>query len=174
MTSDPIGDVGHHAHVVRDEEDRGAGLRADLLDESEDLRLDGHVEGGGRLVGHEDGGLPGERRGDHHALAHPARELERVLPEPPGGVGDADGLEAGGRLPARLVAAERPVRPERLDELVADGHDRVERAGRLLEDDRDAAAADPAHLGLGERQEVGALEQDAAADAAGDGREQAA
>ena len=139
---------------------------------AEDLRLNGHVEGGCRLVGKQDGGPARERRGDHHALAHPARELERVLLEAPVGLGDADGFQHGPRLSARLDAPERPVRPERLDQLVADGHHRVERAGGLLEDDGDAGAANAPHLGLGQGEEVGALEHDATAHGSGDRRKQ--
>ncbi len=41
----------------------------------EDLRLHGHVEGGRRLVGDQDGGVAGERHRDQHALALAAREL---------------------------------------------------------------------------------------------------
>ena len=43
-----------------------------------DLRLDGHVERGHRLVGHEQLGLEGERARDADALALAAREVVRV------------------------------------------------------------------------------------------------
>jgi hypothetical protein len=46
--------------------------RLDLLD---DLRLGGHVEGGGGLVGDEQVGLAGDPDGDHDALSHAAGEL---------------------------------------------------------------------------------------------------
>ena len=47
----------------------------ELSEQVEDLRLDGDVESRGRLVGHEQARSAGERDGDHHALAHAAREL---------------------------------------------------------------------------------------------------
>jgi hypothetical protein len=47
--------------------------------ERQDLRLDGHVERGGRLVGDQQRRVAGQRHGDHHALAHAARQLVRVL-----------------------------------------------------------------------------------------------
>ena len=77
---DALGHLGHHAEVVGDEDDRGAGLALELAHELEDLGLDGDVERGRRLVGDEQLGMAGERHGDHHALAHAARELVRILP----------------------------------------------------------------------------------------------
>ena len=51
---------------------------------------------------------------------------------------------------------------EHLGDLVADLHDRIERRHRLLEDHRDAIAANTAHLGGRFQQQVVALEQHAA------------
>ena len=50
----------------------------ELGQQFQDLRLDGDVEGRGRLVGDEQLGLVGQRHGDHDALALPAGKLERV------------------------------------------------------------------------------------------------
>src|SRR3712207_7792710 len=58
-------------------------FRSELAQQVEDLRLDRHVEGGGRLVGDQDLGLAGDRHRDHHALAHAAGELVGELPQPP-------------------------------------------------------------------------------------------
>ena len=51
---------------------------------------------------------------------------------------------------------------QRLHHLLADRQDRVERGHRLLEDHRDVAAADLAHLFRRERQQIAAVERDAA------------
>ena len=59
----------------------------------ENLGLDRHVERGGRLVGDEQLRVAGERHGDHHALAHAAGELVRILVDALFGVGDADHLQ---------------------------------------------------------------------------------
>ena len=77
---------------------------------------------------------------------------------------------------ARARASRTPeplVSQDGLDDLIADGHERVEGGGRLLEDDGEALAAKAAHLRLGEGDEVVPLEADASAHRAGDGREQA-
>ncbi len=47
----------------------------------EDLRLDRHVERGGRLVGDQQARLAGQRHRDHHALAHAAAKLVRIFVE---------------------------------------------------------------------------------------------
>ena len=87
---DPVGGLGDHAHVVRDEHHRGAALARQALEQLDDLRLDRHVERGGRLVGDDQArfGAQGER--DHHALAHAAGELVRVIAEARLGRGNAD------------------------------------------------------------------------------------
>jgi hypothetical protein len=52
--------------------------RLEVAHQVEDLRLGGHVQRGGRLVGDEQAGMARERHGDHGALAHAAAELERI------------------------------------------------------------------------------------------------
>jgi hypothetical protein len=54
---DVVAHVGDDAEVVRDEDDGHAELLLERLHELEDLRLDGDIEGGGGLVGDDDGGL---------------------------------------------------------------------------------------------------------------------
>ena len=60
------------------------------------------------------------------------------------------------------------MRAHRLGDLVADGEDRVQAGHRLLEDHRDAVAADVAHLRERQIEQVPAVEHDlAGGDAAG-------
>ena len=67
------------AQVVRDEQDRGARLLFQVVHQLQDLRLNRHVQRGGRLVGDQQLRLAGQRHRDHHALAHAAGKLEGVL-----------------------------------------------------------------------------------------------
>ena len=87
---------------MRDDDQRDAEAARQILHQLEDLRLDGHVERGGRLVGDDQLRIAGKPDRDHHALAHAAGELMRILIEPALGVGDADQLQqldgAGARL----------------------------------------------------------------------------
>ena len=47
---DALGRLSHHAHGVRDQHDRHAEPRLQILQKLQDLGLDGHVERGGGLV----------------------------------------------------------------------------------------------------------------------------
>ncbi len=90
---DPVRDVRDHAHVVGDQDDGRAEVIPELLDQREDLRLDGHVQRGRGLIGDQQVGVAGKRHRDHHALAHPAGELVRIVVHPLRGVRYPHGLE---------------------------------------------------------------------------------
>ena len=108
-------------------------------------------------------GLVGERHGDHHALALPARELVRIGVEPALGVADADEVEQLERArPRRRARTGRRCSSQDLADLPLDRVERVERGHRLLEHHGDVVAAHGAHLVLGGAHEVAALEQDLA------------
>ena len=156
-----------------DEEDGHAALVAELAEDVEDLGLDGDVQGGGGLVGDEQLGVAGEGHGDHDALLLPAGHLVGVGVDPPLGIGDADLVEQlDGPLPGFFLA-DALVQDEGLHHLTADGEDRVERGHGLLEDHADLFAADAAHLGGGEPDEVLSEQRDIAADDLGGGGQQA-
>ena len=78
----------------------------------------------------------------------------RVLVEPALGFGDVDRLEQRHGRAVRDLAALVEVQPQRLGDLLADRHHRIERAHRVLEDHGDVPAAELAHLGVGGRDEV--------------------
>jgi hypothetical protein len=162
---DVVGDLGDHAEIVGDHHDRGVELGAQPLDEVEDLGLDRHVERRRRLVGDDQLGVVDERHGDHHALAHAARELVRVGVHAPSRLGNADEAEHLDGAVARLRLGHVAVGADRLHELVADLVERVQRRQRVLEDHRDVVAAELAHVLLGHLEEVAAVEQDLAGDA---------
>jgi hypothetical protein len=80
---------------------------------------------------------------------------------------DLNPLQQVARNAARRAPTHRSVRGDALDQLVPHGEERVQGRHRVLQDHRDAAAAEPVHLGLRQRQQVDAVEADAAADDAG-------
>ncbi len=67
----PVRAGSDDAHVVGDEQDGHVKALAQLVDEVEDLGLDGDVQGRRWLVGDQQFGLAGQGHGDHHALAQP-------------------------------------------------------------------------------------------------------
>ena len=110
----------------------------------EDLRLDGHVERRGRLVGDQQRRIVGQRHRDHHALPLAAGELVRERLQPVLGVGEAALVEQRDDVPPQLCAADRPVQRDRLGHLPPDPMQRIEAGHRFLEHHpRDAAAAAP-------------------------------
>ena len=170
--TDLVRHFGDHRHVVADELDRHAEPALRLEHELEDLRLDGDVEGGRRLVGHEEVGLAGERHCDHGALAHPARELVGVVARAQGGGRDADAGQGRDRFRTGFAVRQPTMEAQRLGDLLADGEDRVEGGHRLLKDDGDAIAAQGRELGFAEGSQLDAVEPDRTVqDAAGRGDE---
>ena len=83
---DAVGHLGDDAEVVGDEEEREPEALLQIAQQVENLRLDRDVERGRRLVGDEQRGPAGERDRDQRALAHPARELMRILAHAPFGL----------------------------------------------------------------------------------------
>ncbi len=122
-----VGGGRDHAHVVGDHDDGGFQLLLQVAHDVEDLRLHRHVERGGRLVGDEKIGAAHRRHRDHHALAHAAGKLMRVLPHAVAGFRDAHEVENFQCPLHRLAVRDALVNAQRLDDLGADGHVRGER-----------------------------------------------
>ena len=113
--------------------------RLQVGEQLQDLRLDGDVERGRRLVGDQQLRRAGERHRDHDALAHAAGELVRVGVEALRRGGDAHELHQLERPRLRAAGALMPrCCDERLRDLEADRQHRVEARHRLLEDHADA------------------------------------
>jgi hypothetical protein len=125
----------------------------------ENLGLNGDVERGRRLVGDQERRFATQRHGDHDALAHAARHVVRIVVDALRRRGDPHQFEHFDR--ARFGGARRHLGmgQDRLDDLLADGVDRIERGHRLLEDHRHLAAAQLAPLVGRQRQHVAISEQ---------------
>jgi len=150
----PVGQVGDHAHVVGDQQHRGAEVAAAAVQQVQDLRLHGDVQRGGRLVGHDQPAAQHQRHRDHRALLLAARQLVREVVHPLLRFGDADPVEHVDRQRAALGAAAAPVRPQPFGDLPADGEHRVQRGGGLLEDHRGARPAQRPQLRGGGAEDV--------------------
>ena len=141
--ADPVGHLAHDAEIVGDQQHRHVELVLELEQQVEDLRLDGDVERGGRLVGDQQVGLVGERHGDHHPLPLAARELVRIGLEP--ALRDRRCRPSSSRSSTRSRAARSDMPAmdlQHLADLLLDRVQRVERGHRLLEDHRDLVAPD--------------------------------
>ena len=155
---DPVGDLADHAEIVGDEQHGHAALALNVLDQFQDLRLGGHVERGGGLVGDQQHGFEHQRHGDHDALALAARKLVRIGGIDAFRIRDADATQHGKRLFPPRRRAERSVRRQHFVDLIPAGHHRIEGGHRLLEDHRHARGTEIPQPRLAREQDLLALE----------------
>ena len=160
-----VGELGDDAQIVRDQDDRRACFLAQHAHQVEDLRLDGHVERGGRLVGDKKVGLASERHRDHDPLTHAAGEPVRIVVEAPFGRWDVHAAQHLDRSFLCSRARQRAMAQYAFGDLFADSERGVERSHRLLEDHRQSVTAKLAHLGWQKLREVDTLEAYLAVDA---------
>jgi hypothetical protein len=164
---DPVGDLRDDAEVVRDEDHGRAGLGLAPRQHGEHLGLHGDVERGRGLVRDDELRPARHRHGDHGALAHAAGELVRVLPGTAHRIRDVDLAQELDRPRPRLGGREAAMGDLALRDLPADGQDRIEGRGGILEDEADILGAQ-APQGFGSRgRHLGAAEADRAAHARG-------
>ena len=159
---DPLGGLGNNAEVVGNQYHGGAEFPLKISDQVEDLRLDRHVQGGGGFVRDQHLGLAGQRHGDHRPLAHAAGHLMRILFSAPLRFGNTHVVQHLHRSGAGSGLRQAIVQHDHFRNLLANGHQWVERGHRFLKDHRDLAAAHLPHLGLAKAKQVGAVELDAA------------
>jgi len=124
---DAMGDLGDHTEVVSNKEEGQFHFAAELVEQFEDLFLNGDIESGGGLVGDEQFGIGGEGHGNHDALAKTTGELMRKLPRADIGLGDGGSFEGG--VDAALQVRSGKVRfvgAHGFFDLRANTHDRIQ------------------------------------------------
>ena len=135
-----MADEAHGAEVVRDEQIGGAELALQPDQQIDDLGARRRIERRGRLVEHDQLGAGDDGAADADALLLAGAELGRELVEHAFGEAKTAGHLAH---PPLAVGARHAEVAQRLAQRLADAHARVERLGRLLEDELDAAAQLP-------------------------------
>jgi hypothetical protein len=143
-----------------------------LVHQFENLRLNRDVECGRRLVGDQHLRIARQGHRNHHALAHPAGKLVRIVVDALFRRRDANLLEHLDGLFARIGTGETQVQAYRLGNLVPHGEDRIEARHRILKDHRDLMAANLAHLRFTFGREILAVEDDPVARHRGIARKQ--
>ena len=162
--------LGYNAQVVRYQDDGGVHFLFQLAQQLQNLRLNGHVQGGGGLIGNQDGRVTGKRHGDHHALAHAAGQLVGIVVDDLFGRGDAHLFEHFNALFAGLLFVQPLMHLERFADLLAHGEYGVKRGKGLLKNHGDFVSTNFAHFLFGLFQEALALVEDIAADNFAGGR----
>ena len=134
--SDTVGNLRDHAHVMGDEQHRGAVIALQVADQGEDLLLRGDVERRGRFVRNQQFGFEHQRHRDHDALALPARQPVRIGGKDALDVRQPDMLHHRQNLLAPGTGVEIGMDAQHLVDLAADRDHRVERRHRLLKNHR--------------------------------------
>ena len=155
----PVRHVGHHPHVVRDQQDRRLGVPAQFLQPFQYLRLQRYINAGRDLVCDQQPGAHDHSHRQHHPLALSAAQRERVRGH------HAPGIRHP-QLPHHLLA-HRSCRPSvqlrmgdnHLGQLRSDGLHRVERRLRVLEHQGHRLAPEFPHVFLGGAHQVNPVKQ---------------
>jgi hypothetical protein len=127
-----------------------------IIPEPQHLRLRPDIERGGGLIGDNEGGREHQGHGDGDALALPARQLVGQPVELD--AAQAGSIERFARERSCVGRAHRTMQGDRLGDLIADAHQRIQCRHRLLKDHADACAAHAAQLLLAHRVEQPILE----------------
>ena len=90
---DTIRHLGNHRQVMGDQNERSALLLHQLIHELEDLRLYGHIQGGGRLIGDDELRVGSQSDRNDDPLPHTARKLMRVGFQPILRIGDTHHMQ---------------------------------------------------------------------------------
>src|SRR5215213_3358981 len=156
-----IADLGDNSQVVRYEQDAHPILLLEVAQERQNLGLNRYIERSCRLVGDQQFGTRRERHGDHHALPEPSRELMRIGTVAQLRTRDADFAEEAEDLVSGSGPVESLMAADSLAYLFTCGEERIEKRHRVLEDHRDAAAAQILHFSLGHARQIQIMEEDA-------------
>ena len=127
-----IADLRHNAQIVGNQENGGASLLLEAAHELQNLRLNGHIQRGSRLVGNNQIWLTDHGGADHHPLTQAAAELMGIAVVPALRLRDPHAAEHLDYLALRLIPAEVLVEHQHLRNLGARLDDGVETAHGLL------------------------------------------
>ena len=153
-----------HAHVVCDQNQPRASLALQLVHQVEHLRLHRHVQRRRRLVRQQHLWFAQHGGGNHHALAHPARQLVRKLVQAAPRLGNAHALQPFNDALLGVTSLEILVTRQYLSHLRANRHVRRQRRQRVLKDHADLRAADFVQLLARHARKFLAIELDRARD----------
>ena len=127
----------------------------------ENLRLDGHIERRGRLVGHEQFRFGRQRQRDHHPLLHAAGHFVRIISQARFRRGNPHQFQQADDF--RVRGSLGPVQLERFLDLPAHPKHGVEGRARFLKNITDDPASQLPQIAFGRLQHIDAVQQDFAA-----------
>ena len=146
--------IRDHAEIMCDEDHRHAGLALQIAHQAEHLRLCRYIECRGRFIRDQQFRLGDHRHGDHGALTHAARHLERVAAPSPFGIGKADLIEHFQHPALRFAMAHAAVDAKCFRDLRTEPVQGRKRAHGFLKDHRDAVPPHLSHAPVRQRQQI--------------------
>jgi len=153
-----IAEAGDQRQIVRDEDQAHAALGDQIVENAQHLGLHGDVERGGRFVGDQQVGLANQHHGDHHPLAHAARELMRIEAEHGFGIVYAHRFQHRQGAARAVAAIGLAMQTVGLHDLRADALHRIERIFGILHHHRQAFSAQAAPALLAKSPQIHAIE----------------
>ena len=133
--------VGDHAQVMGDDNNRHIEFLLQILQQLQDLCLDRNVQGGRWLVRDQQRRPADQGHSDHGPLPQAPGKLERVRLQGFCRIGKSDELQHLLREFLSFFAIDLPVQMQGLQNLVPDGVHGRERGHRLLKNDGDPTTA---------------------------------
>ena len=146
-----------------DEHDGGAVFLLQIVHQPQNLRLNGHVQSGGRLVGNQNVGLTGKSHGDHDTLPHTAGQLVGILLGNCLRVRDLHRFQHLDALGGGFLLAHALMDDERLGQLLLHAEHRVQAGHGFLKNNGNSVAPDVVHLLGGDLGEILSVKGDGAA-----------
>lgn len=137
-----MADLMEEAEIVGDKKNGHVMALVEVLEKVDNAFLGGGIEGGGGLIRDEQVGLGTDGGGDGEPLEHTTAEHGGKGLEDGFGWLDTDLGEGLGGAVAGGLTPQAGADADGLDELVADGKERVEAGGRFLKDVAQALAAE--------------------------------
>ena len=156
-----VGKLSNQRQVVRDQQHRHTEFLLQRIEQCNDLALNGDIKRRGGFVSNQEPRPAGKRHGNQNPLSLAARDFMRISSRAAFGIADLCSGEERLCLAQGLTAAQPLMTLEQFSDLIARGEQRVERAHRLLKNDRNVSPPDPAHIGQVGGQQVTAIEHDA-------------
>ncbi|MNC25182.1 hypothetical protein D3C75_732590 [compost metagenome] len=137
---------GNNAQIMGDQHDSRSHFPVQLVQEVENLGLDGHIQRGCRLIGNQHPRLAQYCHGNHNPLAHAAGQLKGILLQARLGRRNAHYPENLQHLRLRFLAGSLLMDSDYLTELVPDSKKRIQADHRLLKDHGYLIATVSAHF----------------------------
>ena len=132
--------------IMGNQQKRHAQFILQVLEQFEDLRLNGDIKGRGRLIGNQEFRLVGKGHGDHHTLTLATGKFMRQGLKARRRVGNTDKFKQFKNTRTRLGTAQALVEQQHLADLLFDIVQRIKGCHRLLENHGNPVATDLAKL----------------------------